>query len=449
MGFQQGLSGLNASSKNLDVIGNNVANAGTYGAKSARAEFADMYASAMNGAGANSIGIGVNLASVAQQFTQGNITTTENSLDLAINGAGFFQVADIYRDPNAPPTAPPTVASPPMYSRNGQFKLDRAGYIVNNQNQALLGYMADNNGLIAPQQARPLQLPTAGIDPQATNNINLEFNLDSRAGVTAPVLGSINFTDPLTYNNATSVTVYDAKGQDVALTYYFQKSAADAWNVFATANGNTLVGDATTPQPIATISFPPDSGGNPVAPAGSIQYFMNGGGTSGNGMIPLTVPATTKADGSTTLEIPGLTLDMRSSTQYGTAFGVTNLTQNGYAAGALVGVTIDDSGIVMARFSNGQSKPAAQLELATFRNAQGLQPLGGNAWAATYASGDPTLSVPGSGSMGVLQAGALEESNVDLTAELVNMITAQRSYQANAQTIKTQDQVLQTLVSLR
>ncbi|AKJ30973.1 flagellar hook protein FlgE [Caldimonas brevitalea] len=450
MGFQQGLSGLNASSKNLDVIGNNVANAGTFGAKSARAEFADMYASAMNGAGANSIGIGVQLASVAQQFTQGNITTTENSLDLAVNGSGFFQVADIYRDPNAAPTAPPQVASPPMYSRNGQFKLDRSGYIVNNQNQALLGYMADTNGLIAPQQARPLQLPTAGINPQATNAINLEFNLDSRAGVTQPAAGSINFTDPLTYNNATSVTVYDAKGQDVALTYYFQKTNADTWDVFATANGDTLLADGGgNPAPIATISYPPNTGGNPVAPDGSVQYYLAGGGTSTDGRIPLEVPATTKADGSTTLAITGLTLDMNGATQYGTTFGVTNLTQNGYAAGQLVGVTIDDSGIVMARFSNGQSKPAAQLELATFRNPQGLQPLGGNAWAATYASGDPTLSVPGSGSMGVLQSGALEESNVDLTAELVNMITAQRAYQANAQTIRTQDQVLQTLVSLR
>jgi flagellar hook protein FlgE len=176
---------------------------------------------------------------------------------------------------------------------------------------------------------------------------------------------------------------------------------------------------------------------------------MGGGGTSLDGRIPIDVPATVRPDGSSTLPIAGIQLNMGNSTQYGTTFGVTDLTQNGFAAGQLVGVSIDNSGVIMARFSNGQSRPAGQIELATFRNPQGLQPLGGNLWAATYASGDPTVSTPGSGNMGVLQAGALEESNVDLTAELVNMITAQRAYQANAQTIRTQDQVLQTLVSLR
>ena len=239
-------------------------------------------------------------------------------------------------------------------------------------------------------------------------------------------------------------------GQDVAVTYYFQKTAPNTWNVYATANGASLLTSGGNPAPIATVNFPPTSGGNPTAAGGgSIQYFMGGGGTSTDGRVPIDIPATTKADGSTTLPIAGIELNMGGATQYGTVFGVTNLTQNGYAPGQLVGVSIDDSGVIMARFSNGQSKPAAQIELATFRNPQGLQPLGGNAWAATYASGDPTLSTPGSGNMGVLQAGALEESNIDLTAELVNMITAQRNYQANAQTIKTQDQVMQTLVNLR
>lgn len=450
MGFQQGLSGLNASSKNLDVIGNNVANAGTFGAKASRAEFADMYAAAMNGAGTTNIGIGVNLAAVAQQFTQGNITTTENPLDLAINGSGFFQVADVVRDPNAAPNTAPSMDGPPLYTRNGQFKVDRNGYIVNNQSQVLLGYVADANGVIAPQQARPIQLPTAGINPQATSAIELEFNLDSRSAVTRPSTGGINFNDPTTFNNATSVTLFDAMGQDVAVTYYFQKTAANTWDVYATANGVPLMGTSASPAPVATINYPPTSGGNPTAAGGgSITYYTGGGGTSTDGRIPIDVPATVRPDGSSTLPIAGIQLNMGNSTQYGTTFGVTNLTQNGFAAGQLVGVTIDDSGVIMARFSNGQSRPAGQVELATFRNPQGLQPLGGNIWAATYASGDPTVSAPGSGNMGVLQAGALEESNVDLTAELVNMITAQRAYQANAQTIRTQDQVLQTLVSLR
>jgi flagellar hook protein FlgE len=220
MSFQQGLSGLNAASHNLEVIGNNVANANTFGAKASRAEFADVYAAAMNGAGTNQIGIGVNLTSVSQQFTQGNITTTDNPMDLAINGAGFFEVSD--------------GRNPIEYTRNGQFKVDRDGYIVNNAQQRLMGYPADGTGVIQPGQAVALQLPTAGIDPQATSTIKLEMNLDARVAQTAPSAAAlaagtpqIVLSDPSTYNNATSLTVYDAKGQDVALTYYFQKAGTD------------------------------------------------------------------------------------------------------------------------------------------------------------------------------------------------------------------------------
>jgi flagellar hook protein FlgE len=427
MSFQQGLSGLNAASHNLEVIGNNVANANTFGAKSSRAEFADVYAAAMNGAGTNQIGIGVNLTSVSQQFTQGNITTTDNPMDLAINGAGFFEVSD--------------GRNPIEYTRNGQFKIDRDGYIVNNAQQRLMGYPADGTGVIQPGQAVALQLPTAGIDPQATSTIKLEMNLDARAAQTAPSAAAlaagtpqIVLSDPSTYNNATSLTVYDAKGQDVALTYYFQKAGTDQWNVFATANGVPVLADASgVPQPITTIQFP-SNGGKPTAPLGPIA---------------LDVPASTNLQGAQTLAIPGVQFNLTGATQYGAAFGVTDQSQNGYAPGQLSGINIENNGVVTARYSNGQSKPAGQIEIATFRNPQGLQPMGGNNWARTFASGDPVVGTPGGGSLGVLQAGALEESNVDLTAELVNMITAQRVYQANAQTIKTQDTVMQTLVNLR
>ena len=420
MGFQQGLSGLNATSKNLEVIGNNIANANTYGAKASRAEFADMYASAMNGAGANSIGIGVALETVSQQFTQGNIASSANPLDLAINGAGFFQVTD--------------GKNPTMYTRNGQFKVDRDGFVVNSQGNKLMGYAADGAGTILPGQASPLQMPTAGITPSATGRIKLEMNLDARAATTLPSSGPpINMADPTTYNNATSLTVYDAKGQDVALTYYFQKASTDTWNVYITANGT----------PLAT------SGGNPAAST-QIQFPANGGSpTSPAGPVSLNIPASTNAAGAAALAINGVQLNLAGATQYGSPFGVTDLSQDGYAAGQLVGIQFEPNGIVTARYSNGQSKPAGQVEVATFRNPQGLQPMGGNAWARTFATGDPIVGVPGDGNLGALQSGALEESNVDMTAELVNMITAQRVYQANAQTIKTQDQVMQTLVNLR
>jgi flagellar hook protein FlgE len=439
MSFQQGLSGLNASSKNLEIIGNNIANANTYGSKSSRAEFGDFYAAALSGAGTSAIGIGTTLQTVAQQFTQGSITTTENPLDLAISGRGFFQVSD--------------GQSPTTYSRNGQFKIDREGFIVNNSSYKLLGYKADATGQIQPGLAVPLQLPTAGISPKQTSTISMELNLDSTKPVTLPTTAppNIDFQNATTYNNATSLTVFDGKGQPVALTFYYQRATTfddtagtpDTWNVYVTANGKTLAGTDTAPDKMTTITFSRD--GKTV--------------TDPTAAIDLPIPASVNADGATTLAIPDpaspnaaaetIKLDLTKLTQFGAPFGVTDLRQNGYSAGQLVSIAVENNGIVTARYSNGQTKSAGQVEIATFRNMQGLQPIGNNMWARTFASGDPITGTPGEGNLGSLQSGSLEESNVDLTGELVNMITAQRIYQANAQTIKTQDQVLQTLVNLR
>jgi flagellar hook protein FlgE len=420
MSFQQGLSGLNATSKNLEIIGNNIANANTFGAKVSRAEFSDVYAAALNGAGTSAVGIGTRLAAVSQQFTQGSITTTENPMDLAINGAGFFQLTD--------------GKSPVTFSRNGQFKVDREGYIVNNSLQRLMGYAANPQGEIQPGQAVALQLPTAGVAPAQTTLMRMEVNFDSRRAVTSPSGGpQIVFNDADTYNNATALTVFDAKGQEISLTYYFQKSGTDTWNVYATANGTTVAGDPSDPQPITTVVFPSD-GSAPTSPTGAISFD---------------IPAAVNSQGAETLPLVGVQLDLTDATQFGSPFGVTSLSQDGFSAGLLTSIAIEANGIVTARYSNGQSRPAGQVEIATFRNPQGLQPLGDNAWGRTYASGEPVTGVPGDGNLGSLQAGALEESNIDLTGELVAMITAQRIYQANAQTIKAQDQVLQTLVNLR
>jgi len=422
MGFQQGLSGLSAASKNLEVIGNNVANANTYGEKSSRAEFADMYAGAMSGSSGNNIqaGIGVQVATVAQQFNQGNITPTGNPLDLAINGSGFFQTQD--------------ASNQTQYTRNGQFKVSSVGTIINDQGNKLLGYPADAAGNIVPGAAKPLQLPTGGIDPQQTTKSTMELNLDAREGVTTPASGpSIDFTNQKTYNNATSVTMYDAKGQDVAVSYYFQKTGTDTFDVYATANGNTIGGTPGAPAPVASLQFSSD-GSSLISPSGPIT---------------LDIPASTNASGAATLPITGIQLDMTGATEFGSNFGVTNMTQDGYTAGSLLGVSVDNTGKLIAQYSNGQTKAAGQLELANFRNDQGLSAIGGNAWKATNASGTPVVGVPGDGNFGVCNSGSLEESNVDLTAELVSMITAQRDYQANAQTIKTMDQAMQTLVNLR
>jgi len=360
------------------------------------------------------------MAAVAQQFTQGNITTTENPMDLAINGAGFFQVTD----------ASGSVA----YTRNGQFKVDRDGFIVNNTGSRLMGYGADALGVVQPGQAVPLQLPTGGIVPNPTTRAEMEVNLDSRLATTVPAVAPlIDFANASTYNNATSLTVYDAKGQDVAMSFYFQKAANDQWNVYATSNGTTVGGTPAAPTPITTINFQ-SNGSGPITP---------------NAPVSINVPASTNAAGAQTEPIAGLLLDLSGATQFGSSYGVTDLRQDGYTAGLLTTIAVEPNGVITARYSNGQSKPSGQIEVANFRNPQGLQPLGDNAWARTFASGDPVIGVPGDGNLGVLQAGALEESNIDLTGELVSMITAQRIYQANAQTIKTQDQVLQTLVNLR
>ena len=265
----------------------------------------------------------------------------------------------------------------------------------------------------------------------------MEMNLDARARRdAAPAAGApIDFADPTTYNNATSLTVYDAKGQDVALTYYFQKAATDTWNVYVDRQRHADRDRGRQPGAVDDDHLP---GQRRHADRAGRHRSRSTSRRSPTPSVRSRVPIT------------GVALDVSGATQYGSQFGVTDLAQDGYAPGQLIGVAVRGQRHRHWRATRtARRKPAGQIEIATFRNPQGLQPLGGNAWARTFASGDPIVGVPGDGNLGVLQAGALEESNVDLTAELVNMITAQRVYQANAQTIKTQDQILQTIVNLR
>ncbi|WP_310460381.1 flagellar hook protein FlgE [Sphaerotilus sp.] len=429
MNFQQGLSGLNATSKSLEVIGNNIANANTYGSKSARAEFADMYANSIGTT--NNVGIGVRVAAVAQQFTQGSLLATNNAMDVAINGEGFFQLKASSGDL--------------LYSRNGQFKVDSAGFIVNGQNQRLQGYSADQQGTIQTGVRTDLQFPPAGLPPHATDGVSIELNFDSRSDATMPTppIGqtySIDLNDATTYNNATSVRTYDAKGQPVDVAFYFQKSAKDTWNVYA-AVGSTELKDASgVGKPIIEGLKFDSTGLNPQVPDA----------TSATGYKPLQAFELPEIPGgSVNAAIAGVKFNMDKVTQYGATFSVTDVTQTGNAPGQLTSLTIEDNGFINARYTNGLSRKAGQLELANFRNPQGLRSVGGNAWINSPQAGEAVSGVPGSGTLGVLQSGALEESNVDMTGELVSMITAQRLYQANAQTIKTQDSIMQTLVSLR
>ena len=410
MSFQQGLSGLNAASKQLEVIGNNVSNANTVGFKQSRAEFADVFANSLTGGGASQIGIGTNLANVAQQFTQGNVTSTSNPLDIAINGGGFFRMSN-----NGAIT----------YSRNGQFQMDKFGYIVDAGNKRLTGYAANSAGVLGTGAPTELKISTADLQPTATAKVVGLVNLDSRNSI--PTTSPFNPADPTSYNNSTAITTYDSLGNAHTLQSFFVKTAtAGAWDVYTTADG---VSTTALPTPTDTITF----NGTGIAPTSA-----NGSPTAVS--FPVTTGATTPL---------ALKIDYSGSTQFGSSFSVNSMSQDGFTSGSLASFNTGADGTIVGRYSNGQSKTLGQVVLANFVNPNGLQSLGGNAWSESATSGAPLVGTPKTGSLGVLQSSAQEDSNVDLTAELVNMITAQRIYQANAQTIKTQDQVLQTLVNLR
>jgi flagellar hook protein FlgE len=414
MSFQQGLSGLNAASKNLDSIGNNVANASTVGFKSSSTVFADVYANSLVGGGGNSTGIGVAVADVAQNFNQGNVSVSSNPLDIAINGSGFFRLSN---------------AGAIVYSRNGQFHLDKDGYVINATGANLTGYQADANGNISQSGASNLRVSAADIDPAQSTKADVVANLDSRK---APLSAAgFNPADTDTFHNATSMTTYDSLGNPHSLELYFVKTAANSWQVFGSNDGTQIDPDAATPG---------------VQSLGTLAFLANGQIDTTTSTFPLPVSITTTSGATTPYNVM---LDFAGSTQFGSDFGVNELRPDGYASGKLRGYMVSDDGTILARYSNGETRAQGQIVMSNFTNPNGLQPMGNNFYAETSESGQPLTGAPNSGNLGSMQSGAVEESNVDLTAELVNMITAQRVYQANAQTIKTQDQIMQTLVNLR
>ncbi|HMV17673.1 MAG TPA: flagellar hook protein FlgE [Zoogloea sp.] len=522
MAFQQGLSGLSIASKALDAISNNVANSGTVGFKQSAAQFSDVFAASLASGSSVQVGIGASIDKVSQQFTQGNITTTSNALDLAINGQGFFRMSD-----NG------TIS----YSRNGQFQTDKNGFIVNSSGLHLTGKVADANGVLTGTTG-DIKLNFSDASPSATTAANYNVNLDSRAatpsalaaavvtGTAVPSLtvgaspanvltitvdgaptatsvtiapstyadvgslvsaiqtavdqtalkgrvkissdstGKISVTsarsgrlsdvtvggaaatalnlpgttatssnsgfstsDPTSYTSTTSQTVYDSLGNAHTQSLYFVKTAqSNVWDVYTSLDGGfpPEINPATGVHTPTTISF--DANGVLQTPTSfATSYTISTGA-----VVPL-----------------DFTVELKGTTQFGNSYGVNQLSQDGYTTGKLSGLTVSADGTIQGNFSNGQSRVMGQVWLASFQNPNGLQSLGGNQWAVTNASGPEQPNAPGTGSLGVVQSAAVEDSNVDLTSELVNMITQQRAYQANAQSIKTQDQVLQTLVNLR
>jgi flagellar hook protein FlgE len=403
--FSIALSGLTAATSDLDVTANNIANSNTVGFKESRAEFADVFAAGAVNLNTSAVGQGVRLATTAQQFTQGNISTSGSNLDLAISGDGFFTLQD--------------PSNGVVYTRNGQFAEDKNGNVVTATGQALQVYPPTTTGGFNTGALTNLNLQTAQSAPLATTAGNVILNLP--AGSLPPTGGAFNPTNPATYNQSTSTTVYDSLGNSFPATFFFTQTATPGlWNVNMTVNGNLL---PTT---------------NPL-------QFSNTGAVTPPASGALNFPGFTPADGAAAMN---MTFNFAQSTQFGGGFGVTSIIQNGFATGQLSTVSIDPTGVVSAVYTNGRSTQLGQLALANFPDPQGLKQLGNTTWAETFTSGTHVSGTAGSAGFGSIQSGALEASNVDLTTQLVNMITAQRAFQANAQVITTSNQLSQTVINI-
>jgi flagellar hook protein FlgE len=444
MSFNTALSGLRAANTDLSVTGNNIANASTTGFKRSRTEFGDVYANQLVGGGVTA-GSGVLVTEIAQQFGQGNISFTDNALDLAVNGQGFFVLSD---------------SGARAYTRAGTFGLDNQGYIVGNGNARLQGFPADAQGVITTGVLADLQISTTSLSPSLTQTADITFNLDSRESI--PTVSPFDPLDPDTFNASTSLTIFDSLGNPHVQSQYFVKTAANTWDMNILIDGND-------------VGTPTDGGGIGGTPTlASYELNFNSDGTLNNlvrhtynqaGVFQADVavadiqidnwdPGTGAiANTGTGINSPAdsssFLVNISSSTQFGGEFSVSSINQDGYAPGRLAGVEVSDTGVIFARYTNGESLNLGQLALASFDNTQGLTPLGDTSWGESFESGQPVIGDPQSGSLGAVQSGALEESNVDLSEELVRLIIAQRNFQANTKTIETANTVTQAVINLR
>jgi flagellar hook protein FlgE len=402
MTFRVAISGLNAAQSELAATANNIANSSTSGFKSSRVQFAELYSGS---GGQASVGSGVKVAGISQQFSQGAINFTDNGLDLAISGKGFFVVGD---------------AESRAYTRAGAFTVDRNGFVVNAAEQRLQVFPPRVEGGFNTSTTADLRLTSGESAPAATGRVDMTFNLPGNASV--PSKTPFDPADAGTYSHSTAMTVYDSLGAAHTATVYLSKTATDnTWEKRLYVDGNAV-------GTVQTLEY--SVNGTLVTPAAG----------------ELTYPAYTPTTGAAPIT---LTYDVGSSTQYGNAFSVSAVNQDGYTTGRLVGVETDADGVVQARFTNGRSVALGQVAIAQFASVDGLQTLGDTAWGETFASGSALLSAAGTGGLGSIQSGALEGSNVDVTQQLVNMITAQRNFQANAKMISTADALSQTIINIR
>ncbi|KRS22796.1 flagellar hook protein FlgE [Alishewanella sp. WH16-1] len=429
MSFQIALSGIAAAQKDLDTTANNIANVNTTGFKESRAEFADVYASSVFQSAKTKVGDGVRTASIAQQFQQGSLQFTNNALDLAITGDGFFV------------TASEIGSRDYGYTRAGAFKLDKNNFLVNNNGDFLQGYPVDRSTgsttSVSLSTTNPIQIPTTAGAPSATRSIFLSMNLDSRA--TTPTT-AFSVGDRSSYNSTTSTTVYDSLGQAHIISLYFVREAPltdNTWSVYSAFDGDVLNSNA----PISTLQFTPSG-----IPVGSPNPFTDGilSQTELNGLLQN--GATFPQDVTVRYQDESGT---RNPTQYSSNFEVGTLSQNGTTVGRLTGLDIDTGGRLMATYSNGDQQYLAQVSMVRFANPQGLNQVGNTSWKASLASGEPLAGEPNTGTFGSIQSSALEQSNVNLTTELVDLINAQRNFQANSRALEVNSSLQQTILQIR
>ncbi|KJM59194.1 flagellar hook protein FlgE [Pluralibacter gergoviae] len=392
MSFSIATSGLNAISEQLNAISNNIANSGTVGFKSGRAEFASLYADGQ--------ALGVGVTAVAQSISRsGSLGATGNALDLAINGNGFFMV----RDGNGIPA----------YTRAGYFGTDDAGNLVNNLGMYLQGYPIDANGNLQPGTVSNLTISNDALPAKASDAIDFTANLNANAKV--PETALFDPEDSSSFNDTYTTTIYDSLGREHTLSQYFVKKDDNTWQVHYVMDGELQTGSSQT-----------------------LAFSTQGVLSSPTDLVAFSFPVT-GADDLT------FTMNYKGSTQYGSDFSVSKNNCNGYASGQRTGQAIDADGRVFATFSNGERKLQGQLVLASFTSPQGLSSEDGTCWRATLKSGDALLGAPGVGILGGVKSGFLEASNVDMTSELVTLMSAQRNYQANTKVISTNDNMMNAL----
>ncbi|WP_050905997.1 flagellar hook protein FlgE [Vibrio campbellii] len=395
MSFNIALSGLDATNTELNTISHNIANASTYGFKGGRTEFAAVYNGMQPG--------GVEVASISQNFDKnGSVTGTGRAMDLAINGSGFFVTKDHMGQM--------------LYTRAGVFGTDKNNFVTANNGAKLQGYSVDNNANLQTGSVGDIKVSTSSLNAKATDNLDFVANFDASATAVDQVVYPFDSSDPNSFNSSYTTKVYDSLGNSHTVTQYFTKTSDNEWQVNVEVDGAP-----TTPATAQTVQFNTD--GTLASPTGSFNVAFPAAGA--NAM--------------------SIDISLNGSTQFGAAFGVSTNNPNGYTSGELAGVRVEDNGMVYATYTNGQSQLQGQVVLADFANTQGLSKVSGTAWTQSFSSGAPIMGVPGTGTLGDLTPGALEGSNVDLTSELVALMTAQRNYQANAKTISTNDKLTQAL----